>query len=133
VTASAKIISFGYGHGEPPAAHVTIDVRRFRDPHVTPEFRELTAADPRVAAVVMATPGVQGVADALIATAHALARSPQPGRAVIAIGCTGGRHRAPAIAAEVARRLEAQGVPVMLVHRDLGCPVIERPALAGAA
>lgn len=133
MSAAVKIISFGYGHGEPPAAAIIIDVRRFRDPHVTPEFRELTAADPRVAAAVMTTPGVQGIADAIVALAHAYARAPQAGRPVIAVGCAGGRHRAPAIAAEVARRLERHGVPVAVVHRDLSCPVIERPALALAA
>jgi RNase adaptor protein for sRNA GlmZ degradation len=93
----------------------------------------LTAEDPEVAAVVMATPGVSGLVGALIALAHSFRRGPGGAQAVIAVGCAGGRHRAPAIAAEVARRLERHGVPVALVHRDISAPVIERPALALAA
>jgi UPF0042 nucleotide-binding protein len=123
-----KVISFGYGHGEPPAANAVVDVRRLRDPHVSPRMRYLTAEDPEVAAAVMATPGVRGLTGSLIALAHSFRRVPGA-QAVIAVGCAGGRHRAPAIAAEVARRLECQGVPVVLVHRDIGAPVIERSGL----
>lgn len=129
LAAPIKVISFGYGHGEPPVAHVVVDVRRLRDPHVSPRMRYLTAEDPEVAAVVMATPGVRGLIGSLIALAHSFRRVPGA-PAVIAVGCAGGRHRAPAIAAEVARRLECQGVPVVLVHRDIGAPVIEQSGLA---
>ena len=37
----------------------------------------------------------------------------------IAFGCTGGRHRAVAIAEEVARRLGERGSPPTVTHRDL--------------
>jgi RNase adaptor protein for sRNA GlmZ degradation len=45
---------------------------------------------------------------------------------VIAVGCAGGRHRAPAIAAEAARLLESDGIPATVEHRDIGKPVISR-------
>jgi RNase adaptor protein for sRNA GlmZ degradation len=36
------ITSFGYLHGSPPSADITIDVRQhLHDPHVDPSFREL--------------------------------------------------------------------------------------------
>jgi RNase adapter protein RapZ len=38
----------------------------------------------------------------------------------IAIGCTGGRHRSPTIAAALAERLKGRGVDARVVHRDLG-------------
>ena len=38
----------------------------------------------------------------------------------VAVGCTGGKHRSVALAEEVARRLSAQGIESVVVHRDLG-------------
>jgi UPF0042 nucleotide-binding protein len=37
----------------------------------------------------------------------------------VAIGCTGGRHRSVAIAAELAVRLGKRGIPVRVWHRDV--------------
>ena len=37
----------------------------------------------------------------------------------IAVGCTGGRHRAPAIAAALSAKLRSAGREVNLQHRDL--------------
>lgn len=122
------VVSFGYGHGTPPEAHATFDVRsHFRDPHINPAFRYLTAADPAVTDALLATPGILTLAAAVMAAAWAFLDSPQPGPVTIAVGCTGGRHRAPVIAAEVGRLLESAGVPVTLTHRDMHRPLIEHP------
>lgn len=122
------LISFGYGHGPAPAeARVVVDVRHhFKDPHVNPALRHLTAADEPVQQAVMATPGIVELIDGIAATAHAFRRGPRPGPLTIAIGCVGGRHRSAHLAAEVARRLEHDGVPVTLAHRDLGKEVLAR-------
>jgi UPF0042 nucleotide-binding protein len=57
-----EIVSFGYGHGAPPAAHVVIDVRHhFRDPHVDPALRYLTAEDAPVMSAVLGTAGIHGL------------------------------------------------------------------------
>jgi UPF0042 nucleotide-binding protein len=37
----------------------------------------------------------------------------------VAIGCTGGRHRSVAVAEELKRFLDAQGVSPGVVHRDI--------------
>lgn len=122
-----SVTSFGYGHGDPPAASLTVDLRaQYRDPHADPALRELTAADPRVRAAVLATPGITDLITALTAAVREyLARGLS---ASLAVGCAGGRHRAPVIAAEVARQLGPDSVPVTLSHRDIGKPVIRRPA-----
>lgn len=125
--APVEIISFGYGHGPAPEAHATIDVRHhFRDPHVDPALRYLTAADAQVVRAVLGTSGVAELAGAIVAMAHAFRIAPRSGPVVIAVGCVGGRHRSAAIAAEAARRLERSGVPVTLTHRDMALAVIER-------
>ena len=40
-------------------------------------------------------------------------------RLVISVGCTGGRHRSVAMAADLAARLKPMGFPVILIHRDI--------------
>lgn len=133
--APVEIISFGYGHRPVPAgAHVVLDVRsHYRDPHVDPELRDLTAADEQVIRAVLDTPGVLGLVGAIVAMAHAYRAGPQPGLVRIAVGCAGGRHRSAVIAAEAAWQLELDGIPVALIHRDIGCPVISRAAALTAA
>jgi UPF0042 nucleotide-binding protein len=44
----------------------------------------------------------------------------------VAVGCAGGRHRAPAVATLVAALLEVSGVQVTTVHRDIDEPVVHR-------
>lgn len=124
-----RLVSFGYLHGAPPAeAHVVFDLRtHFRDPHVSPELRALTSSNPRVREHVLATPGIGTLVDAITATALAMASGPAGADVVIAIGCSGGRHRAPTVAREVAERLEeVEGIDVQLDPRHLTRPVVER-------
>jgi UPF0042 nucleotide-binding protein len=128
-TCTVEVISFGYGHGRPPPAHLTIDVRaHFRDPHVNPALRHLTAADAPVVEAVMSTPGIPALVDAAVAAASAFMTAPAPGPVTIAVGCVGGRHRSAVIAAEVARRL---GPSATLTHRDIARPVINRSSRCG--
>ena len=123
---TVEVISFGYGHGAPPPAHLTVDVRsHFRDPHVNRGLRYLTAEDPAVAEAVMGTPGIPALIDSAVAAVAAFRAAPSPGPVTVAVGCAGGRHRSAVIAAEVARRL---GPAATLAHRDIARPVIEHPA-----
>jgi UPF0042 nucleotide-binding protein len=93
---AVEIVSFGYLHGEPPPAHLTIDLRHhFKDPHVSPELRSMTAHD-------------------------------EPVRTTVPDGCAGGRHRAPVFAQHLAHRLRRDGLSVTLHHRDLDKPVVQR-------
>ena len=39
---------------------------------------------------------------------------------VVAVGCTGGKHRSVAVGEELYRRLTAEGARVTLDHRDIG-------------
>lgn len=124
-----RLVSFGFLHSAPPPeAHVVVDLREhFRDPHVSPELRALTSSNPRVREHVLATPGIGALVEALTATALAMASGPARADVVIAIGCAGGRHRAPTVAREVAERLEErEDVDVQLDTRHLTCPVVNR-------
>lgn len=122
------VISFGFLHSDPPStAHLVVDLRtHFRDPHVSPELRQLTSSHPRVRQHVLATPGISALVDALVAAAVAMTGGPARADVVVAIGCAGGRHRAPTVAYEVASRLKAQGRDVELQSWHITRPVVER-------
>ncbi|WP_425564079.1 RapZ C-terminal domain-containing protein [Nonomuraea longicatena] len=120
-------MSFGYLHGTPPNAHMTLDLRtHFRDPHVSPELRYMTAHDAPVRETVMATPGIASMVEAAAAAVAAFVSGPSAGAVVVADGCAGGRHRAPTFAMALAERLRRDGLIVAVQHRDLDKPVVER-------
>ncbi|MGW2490253.1 RapZ C-terminal domain-containing protein [Streptomyces sp. NPDC001606] len=125
--AVVEIVSFGYLHDAPPTAHLTIDLRHhFRDPHVSPELRYMTANDAPVRAAVLGTPGITDLVEATAIAVAAFASGPSAGTVTVADGCAGGRHRAPTFALALAARLRSQGHRVTVTHRDLHRPVVER-------
>ncbi|MEV7146704.1 RNase adapter RapZ [Streptomyces sp. NPDC093084] len=125
--AVVEIVSFGYLHDAPPVAHLTVDLRHhFRDPHVSPELRYMTALDEPVRAAVLGTPGITTLVAATATAVAAFASGPSAGTVTVADGCAGGRHRAPAFALALAERLTAAGHSVSVRHRDLDKPVVQR-------
>ncbi|TWV41330.1 ATPase [Streptomyces misionensis] len=124
---TVEIVSFGYLHDAPPAAHLTVDLRHhFRDPHVAPELRYMTANDAPVRAAVLGTPGITDLVEATAMAVEAFASGPSAGTVTVADGCAGGRHRAPTFAGALAERLAAAGHQVSVRHRDLDKDVIQR-------
>ncbi|OEJ31596.1 RapZ C-terminal domain-containing protein [Streptomyces subrutilus] len=124
---NVEIVSFGYLHAAPPAAHLTLDLRsHFRDPHVSPKLRYLTAEDEPVRHAVLATPGIVPLITATLLAVDAFAAGPGGGHLVLATGCQGGRHRAATVALTVAHLLTGAGHKVTLHHRDLHKPVVNR-------
>ncbi|MGW3369749.1 RapZ C-terminal domain-containing protein [Streptosporangium canum] len=113
-----RVISFGFLHGPAPAAHRVEDLRdRYRDPAAARDILDLDGRDPRVQAVVLATPGVPELLDNL--AAYALL---PVGPRAMAFGCSGGRHRAPAVAELLARRVRQLGRLVDVDHRHVHLP-----------
>ncbi|MEU4932738.1 RNase adapter RapZ [Streptomyces yokosukanensis] len=125
--AVVEIVSFGYLHDEPPAAHLTIDLRHhFCDPHVSRELRHMTAYDQPVRAAVLGTPGVAALVLETASAVEALASGPSAGVITVADGCAGGRHRAPVFARALAELLSDAGHDVTVHHRDMDKPVVHR-------
>lgn len=125
--ATVEIVSFGYLHDAAPAADLTVDLRHhFRDPHVAPELRYMTANDAPVRRAVLATPGVRPLVAATAAAVEAFTQGPSADTVTVAAGCAGGRHRAPTVARELASRLIQAGHAVVVHHRDLDKPVVQR-------
>jgi RNase adapter protein RapZ len=122
-----SLISFGYKYGLPVDADMVADCRFLPNPHWIPELAPLTGRDKPVIDYVLSQPGAS---DFLVAFAQAvriaLAGYDKSGRhyVLVAVGCTGGKHRSVAIADELGVRLAdtdaAKGTDIQVVHRDLG-------------
>ena len=119
----ATVMSFGYKYGLPVDADIVVDCRLLPNPHWVPELRPLTGLDAKVRDYVFAQDGAREFVDAYASLLHRYEEGyAREGKhyATLAVGCTGGKHRSVAIASELASRLQADGVDVTLVHRDLG-------------
>ncbi len=117
-------LAFGYKNGIPPDSAWVLDVRFLDNPYWVPELRPLTGLDDPVRQYVLGQPAAGRALDGLEALLAALLDEyVRRGRMelTIAFGCTGGRHRSVAMAAELARRLRAfDAIDVELRTRELG-------------
>ena len=117
------VLSFGFKHGVPVDAENIADVRFLPNPHWVPDLRPRTGLDPDVAGYVFADPAAGEFVDAYTRCLEVITRGYREENkrfAVVAVGCTGGRHRSVAVAEALALRLARDGVVTHPVHRDLG-------------
>lgn len=121
---TVTVMSFGFKYGLPPDADLVADMRFLPNPFWNPELKALTGKDPAVRAEVLSHAGAQEFIDAYAAALRPVLRGYQEENkrhSVVAVGCTGGKHRSVVTAQELAERLRAlPGVAVRLKHRDLG-------------
>jgi UPF0042 nucleotide-binding protein len=118
--------SFGFKHGPVRDPDLMLDVRFLPNPHYEPELRPLTGRDPRIVEFI----NREGALDAFYERLHPLLDYLLPqylaeGKAhlILAIGCTGGRHRSVAIAEHLAERYRPTGEYLVdVVHRDVTRP-----------
>src|SRR5690606_6440621 len=111
-------------YGLPPDADLVADMRFLPNPFWTESLRALNGEDAEVRDFVLAQEGamafIDGYAQALAPVIAGYQRENKR-HSMIAIGCTGGKHRSVATAIELAARLrELPGVAVRVKHRDLG-------------
>src|SRR3954451_15274016 len=115
--------SFGFKHGPPRDADLTFDVRFLPNPHWEAKLRPLTGTHPEIVEYVNREGRLDAFYERLIPLLEfLLPQYLKEGKAhlMVAIGCTGGRHRSVVIAEELARRYqENHDVFVESVHRDL--------------
>jgi UPF0042 nucleotide-binding protein len=117
------LVTFGYKYGLPVDADVVADCRLLPNPHWVPELRPLTGLEEPVREYVLSRPGAAEFVDAyddLLRRYAAGYAAEGKHYATVAVGCTGGKHRSVAIAAELASRLRSGGLDVTVVNRDLG-------------
>jgi UPF0042 nucleotide-binding protein len=116
-------MSFGFKHGPPREEDLAFDVRFLANPHYEAELRGLTGLDEPVIEYISR----DGRLEEFYVRLHALLDFLLPqyvaeGKAhlVVAIGCTGGRHRSVAIAEHLAARYRDQeDLDITVAHRDV--------------
>jgi UPF0042 nucleotide-binding protein len=115
--------SFGHKHGPPRDADLAFDVRFLPNPHYEPELRPLTGFDTRIVEYVARDGRLQEFYDRVIPLLdYLLPQYVTEGKAhlVVAIGCTGGRHRSVAIAEHLASHFRSDDRYFIEVqHRDV--------------
>ncbi len=118
-------ISFGYKNGLPPEADLVIDVRCLKNPFYIESMRERTGLEQDVSDYVLndsfAKEFIIKLLDFLELALPSYANDGK-GQVVVAIGCTGGRHRSVAVAELVTHRLCESGILATVAHRDMRKP-----------
>jgi len=116
------LISFGYKFGIPLDADIIIDVRFLPNPYWVDELKGLTGLDPSVRDYVVKRAETQEFIERFVELVEFLIPRYERERkpyVTIGIGCTGGRHRSVVLVNELTERLQGDGFPVMVIHRDV--------------
>ncbi len=118
------VMSFGFKYGIPTDADMIADARFLPNPFWVPDLRAHTGLDTEVSDYVFTQPGAEDFLDAYASALKPVLTGYQrenKRHAVVAIGCTGGKHRSVAMAQRLASLLSTQpDVVVNVKHRDLG-------------
>ena len=124
------IMSFGFKYGIPADADLVFDVRFLPNPYYVEELRPKTGNDREIQQFVMRHPQAHVFLNKLEDMIRFLIPnyiSEGKNRLVIAIGCTGGKHRSVTLANELYQRLsQDEGYGLKIEHRD-----IEKDTLRG--
>ncbi len=121
---TVTLMSFGFKYGLPPDADMVADMRFLPNPFWNPDLTSLTGKDGQVREYVLSQPGAVDFLEGYAAALAPVLRGYQDENkrhSVVAVGCTGGKHRSVVMTQELAERLRGlPGVAVRVKHRDLG-------------
>ncbi len=119
-----QILSFGFKYGFPAEADIMLDMRCLPNPYYVEELRYQTGNDQPVQDYVMSNPdAVEYLNRIETLLKHTIPLFQKEGRSqlVIAIGCTGGKHRSVTMVNQLARDLAGMtDRRILTYHRDLG-------------
>ncbi len=116
------ILSFGFKYGIPADADLVFDVRFLPNPYYNEKLRPLTGNDKPIQDFVMGCPQAVEFMDKLEDMINFLIPNyilEGKNSLVIAVGCTGGKHRSVTLANELYRRLSNKDYGVKIEHRDI--------------
>ena len=119
---SVTVTSFGFKYGLPLEADLVFDVRFLPNPFYVQELRPQTGLDKGVAEYVFSNPAARELMERLRGLMDfLLPHFVEEGKSalVIAIGCTGGRHRSVAVTRALAEYIQSLGFAAGETHRDM--------------
>lgn len=114
--------SFGFKYGTDTEADTVFDVRCLPNPFYVEELKKLTGLDTAVSDYVMKFDESKEFAKRIIDFvdyAVPLYIKEGKSRLVIAVGCTGGKHRSVTFAELIYKHLKENGYNVNVAHRDI--------------
>ena len=116
------VLSFGFKYGIPSDADLVFDVRFIPNPFYIDELKNHTGNDVAVRDYVMKWEEAKIFKEKLIDLCEFLIPNyikEGKNQLVIAIGCTGGKHRSVTLANELHSALKENGHSVIIAHRDI--------------
>jgi len=119
---SVTVLSFGFKFGIPADADFVFDTRFLPNPFYHEELRALTGRDEQVRSYVMRHTEAQDFADSLLKLLLVVLphyTDVHKFNAVVALGCTGGRHRSVCLAEHLVHELVNHEVKAIVQHRDI--------------
>lgn len=117
-----RCMSFGFKYGSAAEADLMFDVRCLPNPFYVEELRPLTGLDDSIKSYVLENGVTQEFKHRLlqfIEYAVPLYCSEGKSQLVIAVGCTGGKHRSVVFAELIGAFLKEKGYRVSITHRDI--------------
>ena len=118
---SINVVSFGFKYGLPQEADIVFDVRCLPNPFYVPELKEKTGLDQEVVDYVMKFPESQELLrriESFLEYALPLYVKEGKSQLMIAIGCTGGKHRSITFARKIGEYCTKLGYQPSVQHRD---------------
>lgn len=119
---SISIISFGYKYGIPMDADLVFDVRFLPNPHYVSSLKDLTGKEEVVQEYIMKWPlSTKFYKKFFDFIEFLLPEYEKEGKShlMIAIGCTGGKHRSVTTAIKLRDFLARKGYRVVVEHKDI--------------
>ena len=128
-----SVLSFGFKYGIPSDADLVFDVRFLPNPYYIEELKYKTGNDKEIQDYVMGFEAAHLFVDKLEDMLKFLIPNyimEGKNQLVIAIGCTGGKHRSVTLANEIYKRLyvEDAGYGIRSEHRDIEKDAKRKPA-----
>ncbi len=119
---SVSVVSFGFKHGLPMDADLVFDVRFLPNPYYIPELKHQTGLDADVRDFVFSyqqTKDFVSKVEELLALSLPAYMEEGKTNLVIAVGCTGGKHRSVAVAKDLGDFITRRGYVTDVSHRDM--------------
>ena len=116
-----NVMSFGFKFGLPQEADIVLDVRCLPNPFYVPELKNLTGLDQPVVDYVMASEQSQELLrriESMLEYALPLYVKEGKSQLVIAVGCTGGKHRSITVARTSGEFCQKMVYQPSIQHRD---------------
>jgi UPF0042 nucleotide-binding protein len=117
-----QCLSFGFKYGSVSEADIIFDVRCLKNPFYVPELRYKTGLEAPVRDFVLDLPETEELSKRLLSLIdYAVPLYCKEGKSqlVIAIGCTGGKHRSVVFAELIAEHLNKCDYHAVTNHRDI--------------